>query len=420
MNTGRRILVLIFSCMVAGCLIGTAAAASLGIDWKERPTNTDSPYTGVALSENGSIVYAGGNQMLERSWDGDHRFGGRLAKVAAMSTDGEYVVQSIANTVVLLDPDGVESWSRTMGGNVVAVAISPNGSFVISADDQGNLNSWGPNGEFIGRALNATARKVAIAPTGDLVVIATDRGLRFYKPDLSFLWLDNQTDSQDSFILISSDGSTVITAGANRVTSHRRDGALNWQKQVTQDPIIDIGCSYDCSAIIVGSQDKEVAALDRYGTVHWTFPTEQWVNAIGVSRDASIIAVGGNDRNLYILNHGGSLITQRKTDGIIQPRSVAVSSDGRRIVVSDQYEIYGMALLGDTAPPPELITVTRTPVGTDETTRPVTTVPVRTTTTGTTVPTASPATTATPATPLSPIVVLLAIAGISALIGKRP
>jgi hypothetical protein len=110
MNTGRRTLLLLFSCILAGCLIGTAAAASLGIDWKERPP-TDSPFAGVAISQNGSIVYAGGNQMYVRTWDGEHHWGGRLARVAAMSADGMYVVQSIGNTVVLLDPDGVESWS---------------------------------------------------------------------------------------------------------------------------------------------------------------------------------------------------------------------------------------------------------------------------------------------------------------------
>jgi len=416
MHTGRRTLLLLFSCIVAGCLIGTAAAASLGIDWKERPP-TDSPYAGVSLSKNSSIVYAGGNQMLVRTWDGEHRWGGRLAHVAAMSSDGEHVVQSIGNTVVFLDQNGVESWSRTMGGNIRAVAISPNGSFVISADDQGNLNSWGPNGEFIGRALNATARKVAIAPTGDLVVIATEQGLRFYKPNLDFVWLDNQTDSQDSFILISADGTTIITAGANRITSHQRDGTLNWQKQITQEPIIDIGCSYDCSAIIVGSQDKEVAAMDRFGTVHWTFPTEQWVNAIGVSRDASIIAVGGNDRNLYILNHGGNLITQRKTDAIIQPRSIAVSIDGRRIVVADQSQIYGFALIGDTAPPPDLITVSRTPITYDETIRPVTTAPPRVTTT--TPVKATVPTTGTPASPGCPLVALLAVAGLAIFARKH-
>ena len=417
MKTGFRIFLLVISCILAGCLIGTAGAASLGIDWKER-SPSDSPFSGVALSQNGSIVYAGGHQMYVRSWDGDHHWGGRLATIAAMSTDGEHVVQSLAKTVVLLDQNGVESWSRTMGGNIRAVAISGNGSFVISADDEGNLNAWGPNGEFIGRNLNDTARAVAIAPTGDLVVITTDRGLRFYTPALDLTWFDNQTDSQDSFVIISDDGSTVITAGANRITSHRRDGKLNWQKEITGQPIIDIGCSYDCSVIVVGSQDKEVAALDRYGTVHWTFPTDQWVNAIGVSRDASIIAAGSNDRNLYILNHGGNLITQRKTDAIIQPRSIAVSPDGKRIVVADQSQLYGFTLIGDVAPPPDLVTVSRTPYISDETTRPVTMV-TSSEVTPLTPSTTIPVTTGTPASPTGPFPVILAVLGVLVLLRKR-
>jgi WD40 repeat protein len=417
MNTGFRIHLLVISCILAGCLIGTVGAASLGIDWKERPP-AESTFSGVSISQNGSIVYAGGHQMYVRSWNGEHHWGGRLATIAAMSADGEHVVQSLAKTVVLLDQNGVESWSRTMGGNIQAVAIAGNGSFVISADDEGNLNAWGPNGEFYGRNRNATARALAISPSGDLVVIATDRGLRFYTPALDLVWMDNQTDSQDSFVIISNDGSTVITAGANRVTSHKRDGTLNWQKEITEQPIIDIGCSYDCSAIFVGSQDKEVAALDRYGIVHWTFPTDQWVNAVGVSRDASVIAVGGNDRNLYILNHGGNLITQRKTDAIIQPRSIAVSSDGKRIVVADQNQLYGFALIGDLAPPPELITVSRTPITVDTTTRRVTTVPsteVPVQTPSTTIPVA----TGTPASPPGPFTAILGVLGVLVLLRKR-
>ena len=125
----------------------------------------------------------------------------------------------------------------------------------------------------------------------------------------------------------------MITAGANQVASYTRTGVLNWRKEITTEPITDIACSADGSAIIVGSKDKKVAALDRYGNVHWTFSDEQWINAVGVSRDASVIAVGGNDHNLYILDHGGNLITKRQTDAIIQPRSIAVSADGSWLLI---------------------------------------------------------------------------------------
>ena len=188
-------------------------------------------------------------------------------------------------------------------------------------------------------------------PRGDLVVVATDNGLRFYNRKLELIWYDNRTESRDEFIAISGDGSTVITAGYNQVASYQSDGTLNWRKEITKDPIIDMDCSFDCSAIIVAGQDKEVVAIDRYGTVRWKYETGQWVNAVGVSRDASVIAAGGIDRTLYVFDRSGTLITTKKTDAIIQPRSIAVSSDGRKIVVADQKNLYGFSMIGDTVAP---------------------------------------------------------------------
>ena len=178
--------------------------------------------------------------------------------------DGKRVVMAVGNKLSVLDNKGIENWSRTMDGYVKAVAISPNGSFIISADDKGNYISWGKDGEFIARLKNQTANTIAYAPTGDLVVVATDNGLRFYNRKLELIWYDNRTESRDTFIAISGDGSTVITAGYNQVASYTRDGTLNWRKEITKDPIIDMHCSFDCSAIIVAGQDKEVVAIDRY------------------------------------------------------------------------------------------------------------------------------------------------------------
>ena len=106
-------------------------------------------------------------------------------------------------------------------------------------------------------------------------------------------------------------------------------------------------CSFDCSAIFVGGQDKEVVAIDRSGTVRWRYDTGQWVNAVSASRDASVIAAGGIGRTLYVFDRSGTLLISKKTDAIIQPRSIAVSSDGRKIVVADQMNLYGFSMIGD-------------------------------------------------------------------------
>jgi len=401
MSTGLWFRLLVISCILAGCLAGAAGAASLGTDWKERAPD-EGPYLGVMITPDASLVYAGGENIDVRSWDKEIHWGSRPARVAALSDDGKRVVIGEGNKLSVLDNKGIENWSRDMDGYVKAVAISPNGSFIISADDKGNYNSWGKDGDMIARLYNQTANTIAYAPSGDLVVVATDGGLRFYNRKLELIWYDNRTESRDTFIAISGDGSSVIVAGYNQVASYTRDGTLNWREEITTDPIIDMHCSFDCSVIIVAGQDKNIVAIDRYGTVRWKYEVGEWVNAVGVSRDASVIAAGGIDRTVYVLDRSGTLITRKKTDAIIQPRSIAVSSDGRRIVVADQMNLYGFSMVGDAVAPDVPETYTQAPLNPVPTTNP-TPVPTTTVTTVATSLTETPTTVPVPARTYSPL-----------------
>jgi WD40 repeat protein len=422
MRTGFRFRLILISCILTGCLIGAAGATSLGTDWKER-ASAEAPFLGVLITPDASLVYAGGTEILVRSWDREIHWGYRPARVAALSNDGKRIAMAVGNKLSLLDDRGIENWSRTMEGYVRAVAMSPNGSFIISANDKGDYISWGRDGEFIARLHNQTANTIAYAPSTDLVVVATDNGLRFYNHRLELLWCDNRTESRDTFIAIAGDGSTVIVAGANEVASYTRYGTLNWRREITTDPILDMHCSFDCYTILVAGQDKTIFALDRFGIVQWKYETEHWVNSVGVSRYASVIAAGGIDRTLYVFDRSGTLIASKKTDNLIQPGSIAVSSDGRRIVVADQSNLYGFSLIGDPDAPDVLETYTRPPLTPVPTTNP-TTVPITTpdttvttaivmTTTATTVPVKS-----TTYSPLNPLLFLPA-AGAAFLLCKR-
>jgi WD40 repeat protein len=417
MSTGLWFRLLVISCILAGCLAGAAGAASLGTDWKERAPD-EGPYLGVMITPDASLVYAGGENIDVRSWDREIHWGSRPARVAALSDDGKRVVIGEGNKLSVLDNKGIENWSRDMDGYVKAIAISPNGSFIISADDKGNYNSWGKDGDMIARLYNQTANTIAYAPSGDLVVVATDGGLRFYNRRLELIWYDNRTESRDTFIAISGDGSSVIVAGYNQVASYTRDGTLNWREEITTDPIIDMHCSFDCSVIIVAGQDKNIVAIDRYGTVRWKYEVGEWVNAVGVSRDASVIAAGGIDRTVYVLDRSGTLITRKKTDAIIQPRSIAVSSDGRRIVVADQMNLYGFSMVGDAVAPDVPETYTQALLNPVPTTNPT---PMPATNQGTTtaisiVPATSTTTVPAPPTTYSPVNPLLLVPALGAAV----
>jgi len=402
---------LIFAGIVlASCVIQTAAGTGLGTDWTER-NPTDSQFSGVQFSMDGSTVFAGGNQMLVRSWNGDSHYGGRTGYVAAMSPDGNYVVHALGESVNLLNNKGEPLWTRTMPAPVRAVAISRDGTTIVSADDNGNYNSWAKNGDFYGRTTDDRVKRIAISKTGDLIVATTEGGLRFYDGAMNLKWADNKSGSLDTYIAISSDESTVVTAGGTRLSSHTAGGNLNWMKEVTKDTILDMACTEDCSAIIVGGQDSAVTAVDRYGKSHWTFSTGgQWTKAVGVSRDASVIAAGANDGMVYVLDHGGSLLTKKNMRAIVQLRSLAVSRDGTRIVVADQYHLNGLSVLGDTTVE-GMVTYTPTPLNpaaryTRQTTAPTMSPVLTQATTEETTPVPTPA----GKSPANPLFVILALA----------
>ncbi|MDD1685468.1 WD40 repeat domain-containing protein [Methanoregula sp.] len=405
--------------LLSACLVGTAAATSLGIDWKQSPILADNVFSGVTITPDASKVFSGGSQLLVRNWEGDAHWGGQVGFIAAMSADGQYIVSSSGSTITLLNTSGSQIWSRNMDGQIKAVAVSKNGSFVISADDKGNYNSWATNGDFYGRNKTDIVKKMAIAPSGDLVVVTTDAGIRFFAPDLEPVWTDPRAGSLDDYIQIADDGSTIITAGGSRVSSHTRKGLLNWQAEVTKDTINDLACSEDCSLIVVGSQDNAVRGLDRYGKTHWTYSTGQWANAVATSRNGAVVAAGANDGTLFVFDHNGNLLTKRSFDSRIQPRTLAVSRDGSRIAVADQYYLYGLTLTGvsgsDADSDTIFVAASLNPVPKTTVTTVATLVPV---VTGTVLETTTATPAATKQSPVGVWIVLPAVAGAFSLVKR--
>ncbi len=393
-------------------IIGCVTAAGLGHAWKEYPLGEGS-FSGTLFSFDGSTVFAGGNQLLFRLWNGDKRWGGFSGTVASMSNDGNRVISAIDNSVRVFDSNGQEIWTRTESSPFRAVAISRDGSLVVGADNNGYIYSYKTNGERWGRNKTDLIKKIAISPSKSLIVVTSEAGLKFFSPDMDQIWVDNRTGSLDSFVAFTSDGSTVITSGDIRVSSHTASGELNWMRDVTQSAIVDMACSEDCSSIVLGSQDGNVWNLNKQGETLWTYPAGSWVNGVGISRDGSVIAAGALDGTLYILDKNGRLLTKTKTDNLIQQRSVAVSGDGKRIVVADVGALYGYDLIGE----PDLtsketsIPTTRSPG--------ISTAPTPAKTLPSTIVTTQPETTSTPKSVFAPFLTIIALAGLLPILKQR-
>lgn len=184
MRAAFRILVLIAGILLIGGTIGTASGANVELGWKVHSPD-DMPLSGVTISSDGSKVFVGGSHLLVISRHGKIQWGGWAGGIAAMSADGNYVVTALGEHLRLLDNNGVELWTRSMGTPIRAVDISPNGSLIVSADNRGTLQSWNPSGESGGVALIEPAKNVMISPQGNLIVIASEAGLRYVTPGMT-------------------------------------------------------------------------------------------------------------------------------------------------------------------------------------------------------------------------------------------
>jgi WD40 repeat protein len=425
MITRFRIYLIISGLLLVMSFAGAVNAAALVKTWEER-TPAETPFSGVMFSNDSVTVSAGGGQIFARSWEGDKRWWGYSGRIATMSADGNYFVSAVGMEIHRIDKNGTELWVISSGTNsqVRAVATSSDGTLIVGADDAGNLFAWRTKDARMGQIKTDLVKQIAIAPSGSFIVITTEAGLDYLTPPifdpprLERIWRDNTSGSLESFIEISSDSSTVITSGDTRVSSHTSSGTLNWRKDVSQSAITDMACSSDCSTIVLGGQDGNVVVLNQLGQEQWRYSAGSWINGVGVSHDGTVIAAGTLDKNLYILNKEGRLIAKTMTDTTIQPRSVAVSGDGKHIVVADQVALYGFDLTGvPEETPGEIFTSVPTATATS-TTQVLLTTPLPTTLPHVTMKTV-PEKTGTYSSSLNPFLAIAALSGLLVLVLRK-
>ena len=123
MSKRFRINLVIAGFLLMISLIGSVTAVSLTTGWREHPAD-DATFSGVMISTDGSMVFAGGNQLLVRSWNGDTRWGGLSGTVATMSTDGNYIVSALFDNSPSSSTGLAGNLEQDYGSPFRAVAVS--------------------------------------------------------------------------------------------------------------------------------------------------------------------------------------------------------------------------------------------------------------------------------------------------------
>jgi WD40 repeat protein len=296
--------------------------------------------TTVAISEDGSMIVAGGDQLVAVSRDGTKLWSGWSSELLELSQDGRFIVTSLGSTVRVFDSQGLKLWDQSIIVPVTDISITPDGA-LIAASGGNVVQSWYNSGSGLGHNTTNQVKHIRISPAKDQIVVTTDRALRSFNLSYVPFWSDENV--QSDLLEISGDGTDIVTSNGNRVLLYHGSGTLLWDRYVPGGNILALAYSRDGSTIVTGRDDNSVTVLDRNGNILWSAKAGFWVTSVGVSDTGSVIVAGSMDKKLYVFDRTGTLLGMFQAPGQIKSRSVGISGDGSRIVAVDGTNIYGFS-----------------------------------------------------------------------------
>ncbi|MBW4692913.1 MAG: TIR domain-containing protein [Lyngbya sp. HA4199-MV5] len=229
--------------------------------------------------------------------------------------------------------------------NVVnAVAVSPNGQFIVSGSDDQTLRLWTLEGQPIGEPLTGhtgAVTAVAISPNSQYVLSgSTDGTLR--------LWDVQRRASSPPFqghrgdvltVAFSPDGQTIASGGKDQTVRL-------WNLQGTpigqpfnrhKAPIMTVAFSPDGQTIASGSEASALLLSDLKGNaVGQPFRGHtRAITAVAFSPNGQTIITGSKDKTIRRWNRQGVALGDPFQSGQNIVTSLAVSADGRTIISGD-------------------------------------------------------------------------------------
>lgn len=347
---------------VAGLLLLTLFLVPAGFaaapSWTVAASSGDE-LSAVVISEDGSTIVAGGDQLVALSPSGSKLWSGWSGATLDISSDGQYIVTSQGMMVRLFNRQGVLLWDHALKTVVTSVSISPDAA-IVAAGGGGIVQSWYNSGSGLGENTTGAVQVLKISPVKDQILIGTVDALESF--NLSYVpnW-DDDTVSP-SILAVSGDGTGIVIPNGNHVLMFHGSGTRLWDRSFTGGNIISLAYSKDGSTIVAGRDDATVLVLDRNGDLLWKGNAGTWVTSVAVSDNSSVIATGSIDCQVHVFDRQGRELVNGTTENAIKSRSVAVSGDGSLVAVVDSRTVYGFSTAQYTQP----VSVTPTGVITQE------------------------------------------------------
>lgn len=395
--------VILYSIVILATLLMPVASAVDPL-WTQEATS-GGELSCVVISEDGSVIVAGGDQLIALSRDGTKLWTGWSGAPLVISREGNYILTFRDQTIRLFSGSGTMLWDMSLGDYVKEITMTEDAS-LIAAGGGNRVRLITKSGTGLRQNTSIPVNHIRFFPAGGQtrlflesngIVITTKNGIQISNLTLLPEWTDINV-TQD-FVEVAGDGSSFVSVTNNRIRMYTRDGNLTWDRRLPGGNALASAYSRDGSLIVIGKDDNTVQALDDNGTLLWTAHAAHWITSVAVSEDGNIIAAGSMDKTLSVYDRAGTKLGSFTAGNAIKAHSVAMSGDGSVIAAVDESAVYVFSRSQFTQP-------ISTTIPTTELTVPLTT-SVAATTIAATPPRSDQSRTETPQAFVSPVMLLL-------------
>ena len=284
----------------------------------------------------------------------------------AVAPDGCWLASASGMEVRVWDPETGATRQTLTGhtGGVGALVVAPDGSWLASAGDDEEVRIWpldrslltSANNDGQVRAIGAEHRLIATDHTGKMTAlkvtpdgswlasISNDGQLRIWDPATGAEHRHIATDHTEwvkKALVIAPDGSWLASIGD--------DGQLRiWDPATGAVRHILTGHTHEVQALVVTpdgsrlaslSDDGQMLAWDPVtGVVHHTLTEEiGWVEMLVVAPDGSWLASTDNDEEIQIRDPANGTVRHTLTSHTHEVRALAVAPDSSRLASTDDH-----------------------------------------------------------------------------------
>ena len=301
--------------------------------------------TTVVISQDGSTIVAGGDQLITLSRDGRKLWTGWSGTKLVVSRDGNYILTTRDQNVRLISGSGLMLWDDRMDVPVNEISMSPDASLIL-AGGANVIRLIGQNGSGIRQNRTMPVMNhFRLFPSGNGIVVTSQNGIQTSNLTFFSNWTD--TNMTQEYVETDAGDLSFVSVTNNRIRFYRLgenlDGTLEWERALPGGNALGFALSRDGSTIVVGRDDNTVQALDRYGNLLWTDKASHWITSVAVSDDGNTIVAGSMDNSVAVYDRGGKKLGTTTLKNPIRAGSVAISGDGSVIAVVDGSAVYGFS-----------------------------------------------------------------------------